>query len=101
MAGGDFITLAQGVAWCKKYREENPDETKAYCYSKTKLNDLINQTNCSGVRVYNAINDDGKKCQVLVGIDSSGNDLTTGLILDRGDPCPTLCATNSPLNEDT
>lgn len=101
MAGGETITLAQGIAWCKEFRTQFPDDTRAFCYSKTNLNSILNQTSCVGIRIYNAIDNDGEACQVLVGIDSSGNDLTSGVILDRGDKCPMICATNSPLNEDT
>lgn len=59
--------------------------------------ELINQVGCAGVRTYFAINETGNLTIVVVGVDLSGNDMTDGIILNKGKNCPTYCESNSSL----
>jgi hypothetical protein len=43
------------------------------------------------------LNDLGKLTIVVVGVDSNGNDLANGVLLDKTDDCPSICPINSPL----
>ena len=91
------ITLSEATTWTENYRNANPGATKAHFFGVNKLNLILNQSSCVGIRAYYAIDDDGAKQLVLVGVDANGEDLYNGVILDRSAPCPSWCALNSPL----
>lgn len=94
---GGSITLAQGSQWTANYRSANPNATKAHFFGKTKLNEVLNQSGCVGIRMYYAIDGNGAKQLVLVGVNSSEQDLTSGIILDLAVPCPSYCDSFSAL----
>ncbi len=95
---GAYITIAQGNAWTTSYRNANPTAVKAHFYGKTKLNEVLNQTGCVGIRMYRAIDDTGALQLVLVGVNANEQDLTAGLILERSLLCPPYCDGFSSLN---
>lgn len=94
---GSYITLTQGNAWTANYRNAHPTSVKAHFYGKTKLNEILNQSGCVGIRIYRAIDDTGVEELVLVGVNANGSDLTGGLILDRSVACPPYCDSLSSL----
>ena len=59
---------------------------------------LSKQDGATGIRIYNAINSEGKECFVLVGATVDG-DLTReqNIAVDKGQGCPDICVI-SPLN---
>ena len=97
---GTYITLTQGNAWTASYRAANPNAVKAHFFGKVKLQEVINQTNCVGIRMYRAIDDTGALQLVLVGVTAAGVDLTGGLILEKSVLCPPYCDATSSLNSD-
>lgn len=58
---GGEITLYAAADMTAEYRTQNPGETKGHFYGKDILNDLLNQNGCMGVRIYYAIDGNGKK----------------------------------------
>lgn len=94
---GAFIQLSTASTWTKKYRDENEGEPLAIFYGKEKLNDLLNQTDCVGIRVYFATDADGNKQLVLVGAKANMDDITM-LVLDSGKKCPDYCSAQNALN---
>ncbi|MCU0359740.1 MAG: hypothetical protein MUF75_03320 [Bacteroidia bacterium] len=92
------ITKTEAIAWTTSYREAHPNSVRAHAFGKNKIQDLLNQSGCVGLRAYYAIDNTGAKQLVLVGVDQHGEDLYDGVILDRANPCPNDCAENSPLN---
>lgn len=95
---GGYITIARGKKWTGNYRRANPGAVKAHFFGKTKLGGLLNQAGCVGIRMYHAIQAARARQLVLVGVNSKGLDLTSGLILDTSVPCPSYCDTKSSLN---
>lgn len=95
-----MIPLSDASTLTKNYRNTlaSPAETIAHYVSKTTLLALLNQETCVGVRIYYALDASGKKQLVLVGVNSSQNDLYTGLIADKTICCPMDCGTSNPLN---
>lgn len=59
---------------------------------------VLNQANCVGMRIYYGRKNDSTPVLILVGLDGSGSDLTSGVILETGYPCPPLCGLSSPLS---
>ena len=97
MAGSE-ITLAEGSVMTAEFRKDYPNATKAVYYTADVYEDLLAQTGCVGIRIYNAINEDGKLTNVLVGVDRDGNDLYTGKVYDNGLPTPPATVQSNPLN---
>jgi len=94
---GTFIQLSTASDWTKKYREENEGQAKGIFYGKTKLNELLNQTDCVGIRVYFGTDEEGNNQLVLVGAKANMDDITT-LVLDTGKKCPDYCGAPNALN---
>ncbi len=95
---GTYITLTQGSTWTASHRTANPTAIKGHFFGKTKLQEMLNQTNCVGLRFYRAIDDAAALQLVVVGVLADGTDMTTGLILDRSFLCPPYCDAGSSLN---
>lgn len=94
----EVITLVQGRTWTQNFRNAYPTEVKAHFFGKNKLMQILNQSGCVGIRIYNAIDDQGKKVLVLTGVNDQEKDLYNGVLLERSLPCPSLCDPSSPLN---
>lgn len=89
---GEFITLETAISWTANYRNSDGyTGVKAQFYGIEKLKKILDQPNCVGIRIYNAIDDNGNHVKVLVGTDANENDLSNGLILERGLGCPIYC----------
>lgn len=94
-----LITLAEASAMTANYRASvAAGATIAHYFGKTDIEAIFNQAGCVGMRVYYAIDGNGAKQLVVVGVDANENDLYNGLIADRGSPCPAYCSTPNPLN---
>jgi|ERR1044071_7913949 hypothetical protein len=96
---GATITLQQGAAFTATYREAYPNEVKAHYVGKNLIASIAQQTGVVGIRFYHGIDENGARTLVMVGVNSSGNDVTSGIIGDRMINCPTVCDANgSSLN---
>ncbi len=58
---------------------------------------LLSQKGVAALRFYFAKTDDGNPTLVAVGVDSTGKDLTKGVIAEAIYPCPPYCDLNSEL----
>ncbi len=94
---GEIIDLRTAGTWTSNYQEQNEGGVKAHFYGKNKLNQILNQTGCVGIRIYRAIDDVGADVLVLVGVDGEENNMEGGVILENGTPCPPRCGTSSSL----
>lgn len=93
------IPLSEASAWTKNYRDVNPpDVVIGHYFGKAAIISILSQTNCVGMRIYYALDDNGVKQLILVGVDASGNDLYNGLLAERSYNCPPQCSTANPLN---
>jgi hypothetical protein len=93
------ISLTEGAALTRNYRDTvTTGTTIAHYIGKSDLQDLLDQAECVGARIYYALSTTGGKELVLVGVDESGNDLYEGILLDRSIKCPNDCSTANPLN---
>ena len=95
---GQTITKKMGEDWCSSFRTAHSGATKAYYYNKSNIESIISQNGCDSLRLYRAVDSNSKDCLVLVGVDASGNDMTGGVLISKGDPCPSTCDTGSTLN---
>lgn len=81
-----------------RFRETiNPGDKIAGCFEAGQVKELLAQENCEGMRYYYGINN-GQPVLILVGVDSNGNDMVDGMILEMSLPCPVYCSAANPLN---
>lgn len=96
---GAVITLAEGSKMTAAYRATiSTGDTIALAVGKNLVNSILGQTGCMGIRMYFALDKDGNKQLVLVGVDANGNDMTTGIIVDNLVSCPSYCPIKNSLN---
>lgn len=93
---GEVITLAEAVDFTHSFQTANPNAIKAFFVGAEKLNMILKQENCIGIRIYNGL-ENNKNNLVLVGVDTNGEDITNGIIVEHLDPCPPRCSTTSAL----
>lgn len=91
--------LDEAAKWTKNYREKNPNETLAHYFGEKAIRKIFSQPYCIGMRIYYALNDEGEKQLIIVGVDKNGDDIYQGLIAERSIPCPPICGTSGPLNK--
>jgi hypothetical protein len=104
------ISLRQAVDYTKRYRKAAPASEHAGFFWANGLREVLEQPNCSGIRVYHGLAKDGAYRLVIVGVDANGKDMTGRIahasgksqsgqatILDTHWPCPPFCPPGSPL----
>ena len=95
---GEVITLDEAIDFTHSFQENNPDAIKSYFAGINKINRILGQDDCIGIRFYNGTDAaTGKNNLVLVGVDKNGNDITQGVILEYLVTCPKICPDNSLL----
>lgn len=96
---GAIITLAEGAKMTANYRATiSAGDTLAHAVGKNLITSILNQSGCVGIRFYYAINGTGEKQLVAVGVDSNGDDIVQGLILDQMNNYPPFSPQANPLN---
>lgn len=94
------ITLTEAIDLTHAYQNSQmgSGQTISAFVSTNDLEKILTQEKCKGLRIYNALESDGKINFVLVGTDTDGNDMTNGVILNFLDVCPRECpSSKSPL----
>jgi hypothetical protein len=105
---GEFISRAAAKDGIDEYKASDAfdanDELKAHFFGKNKIDEVMAQSGCIGIRIWYGIgpNDEDEMAPQLyiVGVDVNGNDiLPTGQekVLDASMPCPKYCPTGSSL----
>jgi hypothetical protein len=96
---GTVVSLNDASRWTGNFRKAFPsDEIIAHFVGKDKLNMILEQDDCMGIRFYYGIGDDGKKNLIAVGATSDQNDMVDGIILERFLPCKPACSDVNILN---
>lgn len=95
---GTVITLDEAINYTHTFQENTPDAIKSFFVGIDKINRILEQDDCIGIRIYNGKDEvTGKNNLVLVGVDKNGEDITQGVILERLLTCPFHCPKNSVL----
>jgi hypothetical protein len=95
---GSIISLTTASGMTATFRRNFPNATKAVYYTNNVYTDIMSQTGCVGIRIYNAVDASGNMTNVLVGVDAKGNDMYNGKVYNLGSLCPTNCGTTNPIN---
>lgn len=94
---GGAIPPEDAGAMTAEYRQRNPNQTIAHFFGRDILQEMLDQPDCMGIRMYYGINENGERELVLVGADQNENDLLD-LVADLSCPCPKACASSNLLN---
>ncbi len=111
MAKGEKISKAKARKWINNYKrkhEKDKNYMSSMLFHKKVVMDMLNEDKCVGLRVYNALDEEGKIHFILVGTDEKGkNILPPGdeyaaktveenadgdpILINNGEPCPPFC----------
>ncbi len=73
---GEEISHELGAKMVKDFQDKNPDDVIANYIGRNIIEQILAQTDCVGIRFYNAINEMGRKTLVYVGIDPDDQIIT-------------------------
>ena len=93
-----LISLNEAVAMAARARVAQPKDIRGWGFGRAALDAVLGQAGCTGLRIYRGLTLEGDEQMIIVGIDGAGNDMVTGLIAERGWPCPPVCGAVSVLN---
>ena len=92
---GEFITMDQFIDFTSRYQTSDHETPRAHFFGKHKLNQILNQQECVGIRFYQAVREDSTgglhPTLVAVGTRSDFTDIKDGLKLEFSSPCPPIC----------
>ena len=98
---GQIIDLNLAATWTANFRAKNPDEIKAHFFGRDIISKILSQEGCIGIRIFNALDDNGHRKLILVGTDAEENDQTNGILAEFAKPCPAICGRQNILNSDS
>jgi hypothetical protein len=94
------VSLDHAVKYIQNFTEKpTAPSIKGGYFGRSIFEKLLSQDGCVGIRYYYARTDSGVATIVLVGVDSSGNDLYKGILAEESQPCPPWCPASNPLNK--
>jgi hypothetical protein len=103
---GDALDLTTAKRWAANFRgtAKNPDEILSHYFGHEIIQQILGKSGCVGMRIYYALDDNGEKKLLLVGVDANGKDLLPnpnaksaeddGTVGDYSWPCPDYCPDN-------
>lgn len=96
---GKVVTLTEASDWTSRFRGTiTPGDTLGHFFGYEKINLILAQEGCMGIRIYYGLEEDMQKNLVLVGVDAEQNDMENGVIVEKAIKCPPLCGNGSKLN---
>ncbi len=94
------ITLDQAVKYIQNFKKSPAaPTTKGGYFGKNIFDKILAQGGVVGIRYYYAAKDDGSPTLVLVGVDSTGNDMVQGILGEWATQCPPFCPQTNQLNK--
>jgi hypothetical protein len=97
------VSLAEAKQYIQNYRKNlQSQKTKSPqiqggAFEKGAIEKILAQPGCAQLRIYYGQKEDGNPNLVLVGVDTSGNDMTKGIFMEKVAPCPPWCDKTSEL----
>ncbi|MBL7826371.1 MAG: hypothetical protein JNJ57_07055 [Saprospiraceae bacterium] len=104
MPSSYLIPLQTAVNWTTAWRTSNPNSVKAFKIDLQEINDLLQETGTTAIRVYFGVENGAEKL-ILVAVNSAGQDIINPIVsgakisgtYDFNSPCPPVCDPSSPL----
>ncbi|TNF48827.1 MAG: hypothetical protein EP305_04450 [Bacteroidetes bacterium] len=96
---GSEVTLTEAAGWTAEYRRtKTSGDPNGHFFGKDHIEDILAQTGCMGIRIYYGVNENDEKVLILVGAKANEDDIDSGIIVEKGLPCPNICGTSNSLN---
>ncbi len=92
----DLVTAVRLIK--NKKSNLRASSVKGGFFGRNAFDKILAQPGVIGIRYYYAQTDDGIPTIVLVGVDGKGQDIQTGLIMERALGCPPWCGVESELS---
>lgn len=92
------IALTEAVELTRNHRAQRPKEPKAHFFFREAFDQLLAQKDVAGIRIYRGHGKEDTHHLVMVGVDSTGEDMTA-MAMEMCLPCPPLCPPDSPLQK--
>lgn len=97
---GETINLEEAKEYISEFENTYPDEVKSFFVGASHVQNILDQDNCIGIRIYNGFDvNESRMNQVLVGVDSDENDIQTGIIVEKLFCCPPNCGSGILLTD--
>jgi hypothetical protein len=100
-ANGDHqVDLVTALRFIKNHKSNLKSSTAAVkggFFARNAFEKILAQPGVIGIRFYYAQKDDGSPTLILVGVDAKGQDIQTGLLMERTIDCPPWCPGASEL----
>lgn len=111
MAKGSKISKSKARKWVDNYKKQHSKDKNylsSMLFDKKIVMSMLNEDKCEGLRIYNALDDEGGLHFVLVGTDADGNNILPAsdeymtktideadggdpILIDDGKKCPPVC----------
>lgn len=96
---GSVVTLTEAAGWTAAYRNTIKEGDRiAHFFGTNKIQQILDQPGCMGIRIYHGLDENGEKILILVGAAADESDMTNGVIVEVSFPCPPICPGLNPLN---
>jgi len=89
---GEEISHELGRTLIKTYQESFPETFTGVLIGRNIIDQILAQPGCVGMRFYNAINEEGQKTLVYVGVDASGKDILKKVVVEKSGAISTVPA---------
>jgi hypothetical protein len=86
------VDLVTAVRFINNYKSNlKVPSIKGGFFARSAFDKILAQSGVVGIRYYYAQTDEGTPTLVLVGVDGKGQDIQTGVIMEKISPCPPFC----------
>jgi hypothetical protein len=93
------ISLPDAAAQARLHRQGGPARSgDSGAFNAKAVLALLAQPGCVGLRYYKGRDRGGDDTMILVGVDTQGNDIVNGELLEVSMRCPPFCSDANPLN---
>ncbi len=72
---GKLINYEAGAKQAKRHYDENPDDVVAHFVGKNRIEQILAQPGCIGIRSFHGLNELGIRTLILVGVDKDGKSI--------------------------
>jgi hypothetical protein len=81
---GEAIDHELAANLVRSYQEKYPESFTGVTIGRNIIDEILAQPGCVGMRFYDAVNEEGQKTLVYVGVDASGKDMVKRVVVEKG-----------------
>lgn len=89
---GEAIDHKLAANLIQSYQNTYPESFTGVTIGRNIIEQILAQPGCVGMRFYDAINEEGQKTLVYVGVDASGKDMLKKVVVDQAGAISTIPA---------